>query len=75
MIEIGTSWVGSSPVTTAAGWWSPRAIDHEISVAVVLHEGDQGVHRVFDGLSVGGLHQGRVAPHFVRRCGPARAWG
>ena len=35
--------------------------EHEIVVAVVLHEGDQRVHRVLDGLAVRRAHPLEVA--------------
>ena len=48
MTEIGTSWLGALPGDDRPGLMVTQDDEHEIVVAVVLHEGDQGVQGVLD---------------------------
>ena len=53
MIEIGTSWLAPCPVTIVRGLVVAQDDQHEVLVAVVLHERDDRAQRVLDRLAVG----------------------
>ena len=69
---IGTSWLAPSPVTTGAGWWSPRKTSTRLSSPYVCTYEMRRVQRVLDGLAVRGAHPGGVAP---RRSRPVAGLG
>ena len=56
MTEIGTSWLAPWPLTIVRGLMVAQDDEHEVRVAVVLHEGDQRAQRVLDRLAVRRAH-------------------
>ena len=68
MTEIGTSWLGAVGAgDDRRGLVVAEHDEHEVVVAVVLHEGEQGVQRVLDRPAVRRTYPLRVAPERVGR--------